>query len=98
MEQAPLEAESADKVRCDACPVTCYIRLGMAGACDRYANRDGKLVRVDPHILLKRTVERGGGVVPFSLSRKETEWSGDHSSRRVHLRDRDRGGHDLPRL
>ena len=77
MEQAPLEAESADKVRCDACPVTCYIRLGMAGACDRYANRDGKLVRVDPHILLKRTVERGGGVVPFSLSRKETEWSGD---------------------
>ena len=46
----------------------------MAGACDRYANRDGKLVRVDPHVLLERTVERGGSVVPFS--RSAAEWSG----------------------
>ena len=30
-----------DIVRCDACPVTCYIKRGMAGACDRYANDDG---------------------------------------------------------
>ena len=75
MEQGPAEADAGDKVRCDACPVTCYIRRGMAGACDRYANRDGRLVRVDPHILLERTVERGGSVVPFSL--KEGEWSGE---------------------
>jgi hypothetical protein len=74
MDQEPADSEPHDKVRCDACPVTCYIRRGMAGACDRYANRDGKLVRVDPHILLERTVEHGGSLVPFS--RNEAEWSG----------------------
>jgi hypothetical protein len=31
--------EAGDKIRCDACPVLCYIRPGMTGACDRYANR-----------------------------------------------------------
>ena len=36
-----------DKIRCDACPVMCYIKPGAAGACDRYANHDGQLVRVD---------------------------------------------------
>jgi 6-hydroxynicotinate reductase len=41
-------------VRCDACPVLCRIRPGRAGACDRYANADGKLVRVDPLVLLAR--------------------------------------------
>ncbi len=56
---------SDDKIRCDACPVMCYIRPGMAGACDRYANDNGALVRVDPHVLLDRTVMGGGGLVPF---------------------------------
>ncbi len=43
------EAErSAGIVRCDACPVLCRIRPGRAGACDRYANENGALVRVDP--------------------------------------------------
>ena len=46
--------EPDDKIRCDACPVMCYIRPGMTGACDRYANEDGELVRVDPHVLLDR--------------------------------------------
>src|SRR6266705_5487387 len=41
-------------VRCDACPVLCRIRPGRAGACDRYANDDGKLVRVDPLVLLAK--------------------------------------------
>jgi hypothetical protein len=27
-----------DKIRCDACPVMCYIADGKSGACDRYAN------------------------------------------------------------
>ena len=75
MEQGSAQTDVGDKVRCDACPVTCYIRRGMSGACDRYANRDGRLVRVDPHILLERTMERGGSVVPFSL--KEGVWSGE---------------------
>src|SRR2546423_14799291 len=60
----PIPAD--DKIRCDACPVMCYIKPGAAGACDRYANHDGELVRVDPHIVLERTVEHGGrrGAVP----------------------------------
>jgi len=41
-------------VRCDACPVLCRIRPGRVGACDRYANEDGKLVRVDPLVLLAK--------------------------------------------
>ncbi len=35
-------AEAGSIVRCDACPVLCRIREGKAGACDRYANLDGK--------------------------------------------------------
>lgn len=54
-----------DKIRCDACPVMCYIKPGMAGACDRYANDNGVLVRVDPLVLLERTVSEGGELVPF---------------------------------
>src|SRR6202051_1600083 len=54
-----------DKIRCDACPVMCYIKPGAAGACDRYANHNGQLVRVDPHIVLERTVSHGGRLVPF---------------------------------
>ncbi len=68
-------SEAGDKIRCDACPVLCYIRPGMTGACDRYANRDGQLVRVDPHVLLDRTLSEGGKVVPFVNA--EAAWSGD---------------------
>jgi 6-hydroxynicotinate reductase len=64
-----------DKIRCDACPVMCYIRPGLTGACDRYANEDGRLVRVDPHVLLDRTLEAGGRVSAFAQG-SET-WSGD---------------------
>src|SRR5450432_3041499 len=63
----PTDATAAvdDKIRCDACPVMCYIKPGAAGACDRYANHNGELVRVDPHIVLERTVSHGGRLVPF---------------------------------
>jgi len=57
--------DDAGKIRCDACPVLCYIREGMRGACDRYANRGGVLMRVDPHVLLEKTVTAGGEVVSF---------------------------------
>jgi len=65
-----------DTVRCDACPVTCYIKRGMAGACDRYANDDGRLVRVDPLVVLEHTVESGAKVVPF-LGQGGSEWNGE---------------------
>src|ERR1700753_1278526 len=58
-------AVPGDKIRCDACPVMCYIKPGAAGACDRYANHNGELVRVDPHIVLEQTVSHGGRLVPF---------------------------------
>ena len=46
-------AQEADGiVRCDACPVLCRIRPGRSGACSRYANADGHLVRTDPVVLL----------------------------------------------
>ncbi len=67
-------ATNNDKIRCDACPVLCYIRPGMAGACDRYANDAGKLVRVDPHVLLERTIEDNGMLVPFVAGRES--WDG----------------------
>ena len=66
-------AAIGDKIRCDACPVMCYIKPGAAGACDRYANHDGQLVRVDPHIVLERTVEHGGRLVPFQAG---GDWDG----------------------
>ncbi|HEY4164690.1 MAG TPA: 6-hydroxynicotinate reductase [Dongiaceae bacterium] len=66
----------ADIVRCDACPVTCFIKPGMAGACDRYANDAGKLVRVDPLVVLERTVEAGDKVVPF-FGGGSADWNGE---------------------
>jgi 6-hydroxynicotinate reductase len=64
-----------DAIRCDACPVLCYIKPGRLGSCDRYGNRDGQLVRVDPHVVLDRAVSRGESVVPF-LDR-DKDWDGN---------------------
>src|SRR6201984_2796328 len=64
-----------DTIRCDACPVLCYIKRGHAGACDRYANHEGQLVRVDPHIVLDRAKTQGTPLVAF-LDR-EREWDGN---------------------
>ncbi len=41
-----------EKIRCDACPVMCYIAPGQTGACDRYANDAGRIVRTDPVLML----------------------------------------------
>jgi 6-hydroxynicotinate reductase len=59
------ERMSGDKIECNACPVLCQISAGRSGACDRYANVDGTLVRVDPVVLLRRTAEGETAVVPF---------------------------------
>jgi hypothetical protein len=45
---------AADKIECNACPVLCQISEGKAGACDRYANQAGVLVRLDPVLILER--------------------------------------------
>src|SRR6202171_1759706 len=64
-----------DAIRCDACPVLCYIKPGRTGACDRYGNQDGQLVRLEPHVVLDRAVSRGDSVVPF-LERNR-DWDGN---------------------
>ncbi len=50
------ERMASGKVECNACPVLCQISPGRSGACDRYANKEGRLVRVDPVVLLRRTL------------------------------------------
>ena len=39
------QTSKPEKIRCDACPVMCYIAEGKSGACDRYANKDGQIIR-----------------------------------------------------
>ncbi len=63
-----------DAIRCDACPVLCYIKPGRAGSCDRYANANGQLVRVDPHVILDHALSQGALVVPFLDQTRE--WDG----------------------
>jgi 6-hydroxynicotinate reductase len=72
LETPPAMTGNDDKIRCDACPVMCYIKPGMLGACDRYANHNGELVRVDPHVVLERTLSQGGNIVPFNRG----DWDG----------------------
>ena len=72
MSETPVKPE---KIRCDACPVMCYIADGKSGACDRYANEGGNLVRLDPLVVLERRIEDGGDVVPFLEDDKP--WDGN---------------------
>uniref|UniRef100_A0A0R3QHZ1 4Fe-4S Mo/W bis-MGD-type domain-containing protein n=1 Tax=Brugia timori TaxID=42155 RepID=A0A0R3QHZ1_9BILA len=88
--KAPLRNErmSAAKVECNACPVLCQISDGRTGACDRYANREGVLVRVDPVVLLRRQLasdapalvafDRPGAAADGSAAETApAEWNGD---------------------
>lgn len=61
------ERMNSEKIECNACPVLCQISDGRSGACDRYANQGGTLIRVDPVLLLRRSLAEGEPVlVPFS--------------------------------
>lgn len=53
----PGAKQVAEKIRCDACPVMCYIADGRSGACDRYGNVDGRIVRLDPLTILEQSHE-----------------------------------------
>ena len=52
-------------ITCDACPVLCRIRPGKTGACDRYANTDGVLTRMDPLLVTQKVADSEGRLVPF---------------------------------
>ena len=81
------ERMAGDKIECNACPVLCQISAGKTGACDRYANHEGTLIRVDPVLLLRRTLDRGdtplvafeGRVQPpaSEAPATTTDWNGD---------------------
>ena len=71
--------KDGDIIRCDACPVLCRIRDGRSGACDRYANHGGTLVRTDPLVLMSQTVEaEDGALVPFLAG--DAPWDGKLTS------------------
>jgi hypothetical protein len=68
------ERMATDKIECNACPVLCQISPGKTGACDRYANAQGTLIRVDPVVLLRRTLESGdAALVPFVARSDESD-------------------------
>ena len=66
-----------EKIRCDACPVLCYIAPGRSGACDRYANHDGALVRLDPLTIIENAIGNGASAVPFMKGTGGNDWDGD---------------------
>ena len=66
------KSASSPKIRCDACPVMCYIAENKSGACDRYANENGKLVRVDPLTIIE--FDEAGQLVPFLTDK--SDWDG----------------------
>ncbi|WP_233192783.1 6-hydroxynicotinate reductase [Acidimangrovimonas sediminis] len=68
----PGDRMRAEKIRCDACPVMCYVAEGRTGACDRYANHGGRIVRCDPATVLDRRLEAGGEIRPFLRA----DWDG----------------------
>ncbi|WP_407474739.1 6-hydroxynicotinate reductase [Sulfitobacter sp. PM12] len=62
------------KIRCDACPVMCFIADGKSGACDRYANHAGELVRLDPLTV----IQSGAKAVAFlDQGDNAQDWDGD---------------------
>jgi len=67
--------EASGVVRCDACPILCRIKPGKLGACDRYANEHGTLVRTDPLVLTRRALEAGTPMVPFA-GEGVADWDG----------------------
>ncbi|KIC08764.1 6-hydroxynicotinate reductase [Leisingera sp. ANG-M1] len=66
-----------EKIRCDACPVLCFIAEGRSGACDRYANHGGELVRLDPLTIIENAAESGTQAVPFLKGTDGSDWDGD---------------------
>lgn len=68
------ETVKQEKIRCDACPVMCFIADGKSGACDRYANHGGDLVRLDPLTIIEGTNQK---LVPFMKDTDPSDWDGN---------------------
>ena len=69
------EKLATGKIACNACPVLCQISDGRTGACDRYANQAGVLIRVDPVVMLRRSLgSESPGLVAFN---SDQPWNGE---------------------
>ncbi|MBK17546.1 MAG: 6-hydroxynicotinate reductase [Rhodospirillaceae bacterium] len=68
------KSKNEEPVRCDACPVLCRIRDGRTGACSRYGNFDGKLVRMDPVVVAQKVMDENGEMIPFAQASED--WDG----------------------
>ena len=79
MSDTPVKPE---KIRCDAGPVMCYIAVGNSGACDRYANHGGELVRLDPLTVIENQIEEGKPVVACLTNGEDWDGSVVHSKDR----------------
>lgn len=77
IDQDDVSQPGEGKVRCEACPIRCFIKPEQTGSCDRYGNVDGVLTRMDPVTVLHITHKRGGEIVPFALS--ADSWIGEGS-------------------
>ena len=73
----PPERMAGDKIECNACPVLCQITEGRSGACDRYANVEGVLTRVDPVLVMRRAIERQEQAEVVAFDAGETGWNGE---------------------
>lgn len=58
-----------DAIECDACPIKCWINAGQVGACQRYRNDAGRLVRLTPLHTFEE-VEQTVGPDPKEVIRK----------------------------
>jgi len=80
----PPEHMAADKIECNACPVLCQISAGRSGACDRYANVEGVLTRVDPVLVMRRALEAPGGEAALvDFANRADAWDGEIVAREV---------------
>ena len=90
----PGAKQVGEKIRCDACPVMCYIADGRTGACDRYGNPGGRIVRLDPLTILEHA-PKPAAAVPFDNG---AEWNGDLVNTGQRFVTGDRRRHHLSRL
>ena len=78
---SPPERMAGDKIACNACPVLCQISDGRVGACDRYANQAGILVRLDPVVVLRRAMADVATPLVSFVGETDAEttrdWTGD---------------------
>ncbi len=76
-----------EKIRCDACPVMCYVANGRSGACDRYANEGGNLIRLDPLIVVERIEGRSTTVeMQCDVAQEDGQRSGENERNETPIR------------